>query len=202
MHSVSPVSHDFIVYQGPQEGGDNFLRRTVEWLREDRPAYQQALIYTAFALTVIGLIASVVGIPVVVNMIQEAKNINVQANVLAGDAKIKQAIGGEARYEKLHTLKFGDRALDVDVEINPSHMNHSLMSGNDKYGRPFLAMKLLDREDGQQFVQVVFRKYTYEQEWDYSRGAKTIFTGYGIDQKALETMKAIVEGRHQRYRLT
>ena len=116
MHSVSPVSHDFIVYQGPQEGSDNFLRRTVEWLRKDRPAYQQAFIYTAFALTVIGLIASVVGIPVIISMIQEAKNINVQANVLAGDAKIKQAVGGEAQYERLRTLNFGDRALDVDVE--------------------------------------------------------------------------------------
>ncbi|MBS3903927.1 MAG: hypothetical protein KGZ39_01205 [Simkania sp.] len=204
--SVSfPVSYPSVICRAPIEtpdaAADTSLGRVIEWIRQDRPGYQQALVYTAVAITAIVLVGSVVGIAVLVKMVEEGSRLNRQAKTLAGDKRVLDSVGGLQLYEQLPTLKLRDAALNVNVEVNPHHMNHSMMRGIDKYDRPFLAIRVLDRTDQQQFVQLLYRKYTYQEMWEYTRGAKTIFTGYCVDQESIKTLSQITQGTHPRYRL-
>lgn len=179
----------------------NYLGRTVEWVRVDRPAYQQALVYTAVAIVSLALVVSIVGIPIVLTFAEEAQKARVQDSIKLGDRKIHYAIGGSQKYKHLSELRLHGATLNENSDIQPQQMKQSIMRGFFSYDRPFLALKLIDRTNGIHFVQVLFRKYTYEGIWDYARGARTLFTSHDVDNRAITVIKDIVQGRHPRYRL-
>jgi hypothetical protein len=178
----------------------NYLNRLVEWIRADRPAYQKFLVYTAVAATSLAFIASIIGIPIVLQLAEEARKAALQDQVRYGDNKVYDAIGGPEKYKQLAELS-SKIPLDETTTLKPSEMTHSLMRGAFTYDRPCIVMKLVDRFNGGKFVQVLHRKFIYEPTWDYTRGENTPFISHNIDDEALKIVRAIVNGTHRHYRL-
>lgn len=179
---------------------DNYLNRLVKWIRADRPGYQKFLIYTVAAATSLALIASIIGIPIALQLAEEARKAAVQDLVRYGDDKVYEAIGGIEKYKELARLP-SKITLDEKSTLQPSQMTHSLMRGNFTYDRPCIAMKLIDLYNGRKFVQILHRKYTYEPTWEYTRGENTPFISRYIDKEALKIVRTIVDGSHPHYRL-
>jgi len=180
--------------------GDNYLSRLVEWIRADRPAHQKFLVYTAVAATSLALIASVIGIPILLQLAEEARKAHVQDQVRYGDDKVYDAIGGSQKYKQLANLP-SKIPLNEKSVLHLSQMKHPLMRGTFTYDRPCIAMRLIDRYNGRKFVQILHRKFTYGSTWDYMRGENTPFISRNIDDEALKILRAIVKGNHPHYSL-
>ncbi len=180
---------------------DNYLKRFVQWIRVDRPAYQQYLVYTSVAIVSIALIASIVGIPIALRLLDESRKTKLINRVHLEDNRVYEAIGGKQKYMQLPELRFPKAIFDENYAVQPSQMKASIMRGTFTYKRPCLALKLIDRANGVKFVQVLHRKFTYSPTWDYTRGENTPFVGHDVDDRAVDIVKEIVQGTHAHYRL-
>jgi hypothetical protein len=179
---------------------ENLLNRVVLWIHEDRPLYQQFLVHTGVALFAITCVISVLGIPLAWKLSQKIDQAHIQDRMHKSDMRVFDAIGGFEKYNQLSQLKI-EGSFNEDSLVHSATMTNSLMRGTLNYNRPFFAMKLSDLFHGRNIAIVVYRQYTHEPTWNYTKGDCTPFTGSFIDDSALQTIESIVKGTHEQYRL-
>jgi hypothetical protein len=201
--AILPVSNASIqnTYLTAYTSNENYLGRFVEWVREDRPWYQQAFVYTAVVLAMLALTVTVVGIPLIIQAIYENDKLAVQSLVNAGDKEVFEQFGGREQFERIPHRTIKHLNWDNFQEISPRSMHESLERTTDEFNRPGVLMRIRDSKTQRVFVQAIFRKFVYEPIWDYTHGPVTIFTGDRIDASALEKLGQIIGDKHRRYSL-
>jgi len=198
---ILPVSNQATQtpYSQVHTSNENYLGRVVEWIREDRPLYQQVLVYTAVVLAMLALTASIVGIPLIINALTENDRQAVASKVSAGDHEIMAQFGGRAQFEKLPHRTISRLNWDNFQEISPRAMQESIERTTDQFDRPGILLRLRDTKTQRVFVQAIFRKFVYEPVWDFPRGTFSVFTGDCIDDAALEQLGKIINDQDRRY---
>lgn len=180
---------------------DNYLRRCVEWIRKDRPWYEQAAVYSAVALGALVLTVSIFGIAVLVQAFYENKELALRDQVIAADEQIMGQFGGAAKFSQIPSRALPNLDWDNFADFTASSMQESLERATDQFNRPGVLMRIRDKKTQRTFVQAIFRKYVYNPEWDYSRGAFSIFSGATLNEHDLATLGKVLQDRHRRYTL-
>jgi hypothetical protein len=124
------------------------------------------------------------------------------AEQTASFGRIKEHFGGAEAYEALPNLDLGGRMGHtgyIDFLV-PGDLDRPIMKGNDKFGRPFVAMKVNPR-DNLQFatVFVAFQRYTEGGRWDY-KGANGQWQD-ALDQTRTNEIREIVQNNHPNFAL-
>lgn len=142
----------------------------------------------------------------------------ITANLLKHDPtdttfpKVIEALGGEGVFDNLPVLDLGDECgstgyLDF---VRPEDMTAPVMRGTDKYGRPFIALRIkhtkpesfyagLEDDEDREWerkrevrVEVLFRRYTTGDTWT-SGGASHICCAAMTD-KDIDLLRRLVQG--------
>ncbi len=179
-------------------------RSIVEWIRADRPAYQQALVYTAVALVTVVLAASIVGllvvIPAAIRLAEENDKKDIQDQITDADNQVFDTLGGRQKYMALPRLS-GRFDIDEGITISPDKMSESLMRAEDVNKRPMILMKLRNNI-GDVFVQAIYRRYTRQPEWSYNFAERTLpFSCQTLTESDLKMIRSLALGNsHSGYK--
>lgn len=191
---------------GEEPGQQSSLScKIVEWIRADRPFYQQMVVYSIVAIAAIALIASCVGILLVADIAEENKKQEEAERLRLLDQPIIALLGGQSAYNQLPTLRFNDRDATYPASRPQlKEMTSSKMRGTDKYYRPVLFLKIFDKSTRSSFVEMIYRKYSKEgsdNPWMKNpSGEKSIFEGdLVIEGRALQKLDQVLSGTHSRY---
>lgn len=113
-------------------------------------------------------------------------------------ARMKELFGGAAAFEALPNLDLGGRMGDtgyIDF-LHPADLAHPIMKGNDKFGRPFFAMKVHPRDDlAVEGVFVGFQRFTEGGRWDY-KGVNQQWEDAAV---RMEEIRQIRTGQHPNF---
>lgn len=179
--------------------------KIVEWIRADRPFYQQMVVYSIVAIAAIALIVSGVGLILVADVADENKKQEEAERLRLLDQPIIALLGGQSAYNQLSTLRFNNRDASYPASCPQlKEMTSSKMRGTDKYNRPVLFLKIFDKATRTTFVEMIYRKYSKEgsdNPWVKNpTGEKSIFEGeLVIEGRALQNLDQVLSGKHSRY---
>ncbi len=172
----------------------NCMNKIVEWVRDETvPLYKKigmaALgIIAALALGfVIGKKILVCAVVTVITLVWAKRETNVlnqkeakmveeaqaAARALAEQngslARIKETFGGVEAYDAIPNLDLRERmgiAGNIDF-LQPDDLAAPVMKGNDKFGRPFIAIRATHRNGNLRCVLVAFQRFTEGGLWVY-----------------------------------
>ena len=198
--SITPISHatGHNLHGHAYTLKENYLGKIVEWIRKDRPLYQQVFVYT---LVAIGVLVLIPVFPILIAFYNEYDNQSIQSKVNAGDNEIYKVFGDKEAFGRLHSRKIKDLNWDTLHTLPSSVMDESIERTKDTFERPGVLLRLLDNRTKKVFVQAVYRKFMYEPVWDYSRGPVAVFRGPHMDDEDLLRLQLILNNRHNRFSL-
>jgi len=204
----------------------NCMNQIVEWIRDDSVPLLQKVGMAALGILstlaigyVVGKMFLVTTVVTVITllwakreavetdrkeaqMIEEAKTAEkMLAEQRAALEKVKELLGGNEAYEALPNLDLGGRMGDrgyIDF-LEPEDLAHPLMKGNDKFGRPFFALKIHSNDPvPAQGVLIGFQKYTEGGLWVY-KGTNGRFDE--IKDREFNEIRQIRTNQHPAFRL-
>lgn len=179
------------------------------------------------ALLVIGLAISIVGIPFIVFWEKEKRlteqekkvhdkaleTLNLKVRQFNKKAEIVENLGIQ-NFGRLPILnlqgRMGYRNI-IDFLI-PEDLSAPIMKGLDRYGRPFLAIKLMDRTHAHIFVATLLQEKLNEERWTwhspngYENLLSKMVNGslmnpYYIGPGGEKRLRKMIEGRHPEFTL-
>lgn len=191
----------------PNQQGSTLASKIVEWIRADRPFYQQVVVYSLVACAALALIVSCVGIPFVADVAEEHKKQEEAERLKLLDQPIIALLGGESVYNQMPVLRFHDK--DASSAYSRPHLQDltsSKMRGTDKYNRPVLFFKVFDRTTRTDFVEMIYRKYSQEgsnNPWIKNPSERSIFGGeLVIEGRSLQRLDDVLHGKHHSYSIS
>lgn len=127
---------------------------------------------------------------------------------------VVQAFGGVYALEKYPVHDLGNRMGHtgyIDI-LRPDDLSSPIVKGVDCYGRPFVSVRVQNKNDNSRYVFTIFRRYTSPDSlWSLGMGPSihfkdgyTIFSGdtvYSNDYKILEFVGRLVSSSDSEYEL-
>lgn len=119
---------------------------------------------------------------------------------------MQEACGGEAAFNQLPVLDIGNREGStgyIDF-LRPADLTAPIMRGTDRYGRPFISMKLHERATGGEAVITIFQRYVEGGRWTYGGNFPSpgnFFNGVFTDQDRALIRQIVVDRNNPRYDL-
>jgi hypothetical protein len=199
--------------------GENFLSRTVDKIDSAQFPGSRAIKFLFATLLAI----TVVGIPVLIywkwqhdlsatdkkTQATAIEKLTLQNTLWNERAAILQELA-LPNFQKCPVLDLGDRMGPtgyIDF-LKPTDLSAPVMKGVDKFQRPFIALKLRDKDTEETEVLTLFQRYTDGQGWTW--GSVYGLNAYkelnlpgrfGHNSDIIKTLKEIVAGRHGKYML-
>lgn len=212
----------------------NIMNKVVQWIRDESIPTVQKIGMAAlgvFATLAIGwIVGKTVLVFTAVTVItllwakKEASEIDAKDKKMAEEAqaaaralveqresmaKMKEAFGGEELFNLIPNLDLGGRMGDtgyIDF-LQPDELVHPVMKGVDKFGRPFIALKLEvlaegneDAEEAGEEVLVLFQRYTEGGKWTFAFSDVRILNNI-LGEADLQQIRNILVEEHPRYAL-
>lgn len=204
---------------------DNIQTRKLNWFAKSVQKVNKSAPGIVKFLLGLTLVASVIGIPVLILWIREShlsnqdkkiretalNALNMNARLVNKRAEVLENLGLQ-NFENLPILDLKGRTgstgyLDF---LKPEDLTAPIMKGTDKVGRPFISLKLLDRETSKPFVITLFQRYSGNENplWVYVGGEDRPASFYdsldsvatiGVAQEAV--FNQIIEGNHPKFSL-
>lgn len=215
----------------PPEPNPNCMGRIIRYLRDDgnplllkigtlfaaSTALFAAVIYFQIKMT----IAALVVLPVLIWARVEWSALNNLENAAQERAEarrqrlidqqtaftaMKEAFGGEAAFNQLSVLDIGNRMGStgyIDF-LQTGDLTAPIMRGQDRYGRPFISIKLRDRASRLESVITFFQRYDEGGRWSYGGELPTpgnLFDGALGSQDHTLIRQIVVERNHPTFEL-
>ena len=205
IYNPNPFGMQFSINE---EENAAFLSGPIEWIREDRSTIAKIVVYSlTFFITVL-LIATVVGIPLVLMGVweyqrqeEDARIASIRQRIIQVQMQVQNALGGVDVFANIPVLdlrgRIGTRNL-VNF-LTPDMLTAPIMKGSDRYARDFIAMKIRDRSTGNEFVQTIQQLYSDESQWIATQGG--VFQNQNIGQGEFAILQEINEGRNPHFEL-
>ena len=115
----------------------------------------------------------------------------------SGDSTFPQVKALFARFEDLPVLDISGTGSTGYIDfITPEMMSESVMRGEDDYGRPFVAFKLL--LNGKKRVSTLFRRYRCGSVW--TSGGDSALCASALAKENLEYVSKLLKGETLKHR--
>lgn len=196
----------------------SYFGKLISWIRKDDRHHLFKIIITAittFATLVLCL--SIVGIPLVLkgireNNIQELDQrkkvkFNTIFPVILGTRRaVMEAVGGPDAYNRLPALNIRNSVGTsgyIDF-LTPADLNAPVMRGEDRYGRPFISLKIQEVATGTTFVLTLFQRYLDQPYWVWGGPINVLGTTNGavLEPQSLTNLRQLVlDENHPRFQL-